>query len=198
MTENDSRGCHLLGYFSKEKESLDNYNLACILTLPQHQRKGYGKMLIEFSYELTRREGKVGSPEKPLSDLGLLSYRSYWAEAITRVICQDFRLSTQESKRSVEDDDDSENYSPETSSHLSLSIDTLSRMTGITCEDIVFTLQSFDALKYRRGQYVIVLPEKLIVDFNRRSKAAQAKTRIESQCLQWTPPVFSAAQLRFI
>ena len=49
-------------YFSKEKCSEEGYNLACILTLPCYQRKGYGKFLISMSYELSKIERKVRPP----------------------------------------------------------------------------------------------------------------------------------------
>lgn len=33
----------------QEKRSFDNYNLACIITLPPFQNKGYARLLIEMS-----------------------------------------------------------------------------------------------------------------------------------------------------
>jgi len=164
MCTRDEHGFHLVGYFSKEKESAEGYNVACILTLPQYQRKGFGRLLIAFSYELSKREGKLGSPEKPLSDLGLLSYRVYWQETIVDI------LMDGRSEANVED---------------------LGAMTAMTTTDVLHTLQNLNMLRYsvsisshlasqQRGQtlpwkgcWLTLLPEKSTRDCSdRRSHRA--------------------------
>lgn len=76
----------IVGFFSKEKMSWDNNNLACILVFPPWQRKGLGKILMGVSYELCRREKRIGGPEKPLSELGRKGYMQFWEARIARML----------------------------------------------------------------------------------------------------------------
>ncbi|KAF7428219.1 Histone acetyltransferase [Pleurotus ostreatus] len=169
MAQRDSTGCHIIGYFSKEKESAENYNVACILTLPQHQRHGYGKLLIEFSYELSKKEGKLGSPEKPLSDLGLLGYRAYWAETII-----DFIVNTTDTEISVDD---------------------IAQKTSITHTDVMNTCTTLGLTKYYKAQHIICIDSTVL---DRYEKAKQKRRRrIHPEYIKWKPPVFTRDQLRF-
>ncbi|CAF9907434.1 MAG: hypothetical protein ALECFALPRED_003327 [Alectoria fallacina] len=78
----------IVGFFSKEKMSWDNNNLACILVFPPWQRKGLGKILMGVSYELSRRENRLGGPEKPLSELGRKGYMRFWEARVARAILE--------------------------------------------------------------------------------------------------------------
>ncbi|KAI7904511.1 acyl-CoA N-acyltransferase [Cokeromyces recurvatus] len=178
MTEKDEKGYHLIGYFSKEKESSENYNVACILTLPHYQRLGYGRLLISFSYELSKIEGKAGSPEKPLSDLGLLSYRAYWTDAIIELLLVSHDLSPSEKEFTLEE---------------------ISQRTSITTRDILYTLQSIRALKYYCGQHIICLADKVIEQWKTSyEKKKQRKRIIFPEKLNWKPTHFTPAQLRYL
>ena len=68
--------------------SWDNNNLACILVFPPWQRKGLGKILMGVSYELSRRENRLGGPEKPLSELGRKGYIRFWEARIAKAILE--------------------------------------------------------------------------------------------------------------
>ncbi|OCF35056.1 hypothetical protein I316_03096 [Kwoniella heveanensis BCC8398] len=87
-----SKRDQVMAFFSKEKLSYDDYNLACIVTFPPHQNRGFGKLLIEFSYYLTLHPStrpstlSPGTPERPLSDLGLKGYTAYWVSVILRFL----------------------------------------------------------------------------------------------------------------
>lgn len=172
MTEVDSRGYHLVGYFSKEKESTEDYNVACILTLPPYQRKGFGKLLIEFSYELSKFEGKTGSPEKPLSDLGLLSYRSYWSETILEIM---INMAPPASAGAAEGGGDK----PQ------ITIHEMSELTSIKKEDVISTLQYLNLINYYKGQYIITLTREVVEAYERA--ALKRPLRIDPKCLHWTP-----------
>lgn len=172
MTRRDEVGHHLVGYFSKEKESAEGYNVACILTLPQYQRHGYGRILIDFSYNLSKRENRLGSPEKPLSDLGLLSYRAYWADTVIELLIENSRAGKTET-----------------------TIEDIASFTSMTTTDILHTLGALNMLKYYKGQHIICLTEALVDKYEREK--AKKRHRIDATKLIWKPPVFTPAQLRF-
>lgn len=81
-----STSAQIIGFFSKEKMSWDNNNLACILVFPPWQRKGLGKILMGVSYELSRRENRIGGPEKPLSELGRKGYMQFWQARVAKTV----------------------------------------------------------------------------------------------------------------
>ncbi|XP_036428076.1 histone acetyltransferase KAT7 isoform X3 [Colossoma macropomum] len=162
MTEADNTGCHLVGYFSKEKNSFLNYNVSCILTMPQYMRQGYGKMLIDFSYLLSKVEEKVGSPERPLSDLGLISYRSYWKEVLLRYM---YNFQGKE-----------------------ISIKEISQETAVNPVDIVSTLQSLQMLKYWKGKHLVLKRQDLIDEWKAKETKRGTNKTIDPGSLKWTPP----------
>ncbi|KAL0232945.1 hypothetical protein GEMRC1_011692 [Eukaryota sp. GEM-RC1] len=158
LTENDYSGSRIVGYFSKEKHSKDGYNLACILTMPAHQKKGYGNFLIQFSYELSKLEGKTGSPEKPLSDLGYVSYRSYWKNILLKLLISVDRP---------------------------VSIYDLSKLTAITEEDVTKTLQSLNLIKYYKGNHLLVITPDIIE--NHLAKQKPFKLLVNPRNIKWVP-----------
>ncbi|KJZ77590.1 hypothetical protein HIM_02767 [Hirsutella minnesotensis 3608] len=97
----------ITGFFSKEKMSWDNNNLACILVFPPWQRKGLGGLLMGASYEISRREGIMGGPEKPISDLGKKGYKRFWSSEIARwLLSLDTVAEGSEDEETIVDVDD--------------------------------------------------------------------------------------------
>ncbi|XP_075887650.1 histone acetyltransferase KAT5-like isoform X2 [Nelusetta ayraudi] len=168
MTDYDLKGFHIVGYFSKEKESTEDYNVACILTLPPYQRRGYGKLLIEFSYELSKVEGKTGTPEKPLSDLGLLSYRSYWSQTILEILMD---------------------LKPDNGEQPQITINEISEITSVKKEDVISTLQYLNLINYYKGQYILTLSEDIVEGHERAMH--KRHLRIDPKCLHFTPKDWS-------
>ncbi|KAL6450776.1 ESA1 Histone acetyltransferase ESA1 [Candida maltosa Xu316] len=210
MTIKSDQGHHIVGYFSKEKESADGYNVACILTLPCYQKKGYGKLLIQFSYMLSNVEKKVGSPEKPLSDLGLLSYRAFWTDTLVKLLVErnNPSLFRKNNPQLILDEEENGkdvglatrsglNVTPNFSNEIT--IEEISAITCMTTTDILHTLTTLQMLRYYKGQHIIVLTDQIMAIYEKLVKKVKEKKKheLDPKLLEWTPPSFTANQLRF-
>ncbi|XP_062269835.1 histone acetyltransferase KAT6B isoform X1 [Platichthys flesus] len=161
LTKNDEKGCHLVGYFSKEKLCQQKYNVSCIMIMPQYQRQGFGRFLIDFSYLLTRQEGQAGSPEKPLSDLGRLSYLAYWKSVILEYLYK------------------------HPDKHIS--VKGISRATGMCPHDIAATLQQLGMIDRQDGRIVLIRRERLIQRHKDTQRANPRQNDVDPDALRWTP-----------
>lgn len=168
LTVNDRKGCHLVGYFSKEKSCQQKYNVSCIMTMPQYQRQGYGRFLIDFSYLLSRVEDQSGSPEKPLSDLGRISYHSYWKSTILEYVYHH--------------------------AGSKLSIRTISKDTGMDPHDIAATLQMLDMLKLKEDGSVVIMRDNLVLNAHMEKVREKIRIPLCPDALHWSPLVHSAPQ----
>uniref|UniRef100_A0A7E4W7K6 histone acetyltransferase n=1 Tax=Panagrellus redivivus TaxID=6233 RepID=A0A7E4W7K6_PANRE len=179
LCEKDDEDCYnIVGYFSKEKCSAEEYNLACILVLPQFQKKGYGRFLIEFSYLLSKVEQKTGSPEKPLSDLGLLSYRSYWLYAILEFVIDTSyeHNGTAASMRKFMNKD----------INLHVTLPKLVETTRIKRDDLISTMTSYGIARQNINGTQIILSLSMV---DKYFKNKNEKVHVDAKYLKWTPPV---------
>ena len=174
LTKNDEKGCHLVGYFSKEKHCAQKYNVSCIMTMPHYQRKGYGRLLIDFSYLLSKTEKQPGTPEKPLSDLGRVSYHSYWKSVILEYI---------------------NNHRD----HLHLTITNIQGETSMHPQDIVLTFMLLGFIRKNSNNKFVMAIDWPKVDSHmaRVNKSLELKTRVnlDPDCLRWTPVVSGPGSL---
>ncbi|KAI2636640.1 hypothetical protein GGS21DRAFT_512413 [Xylaria nigripes] len=170
LCEYDDLGYHFVGYFSKEKRASSQNNVSCILTLPIHQRKGYGHLLIDFSYLLTRVEEKSGSPEKPLSDMGLVSYRNYWRLVICKYLV--------------------EHVPEDKTQKTGISIRRISDDTGMTPDDVISALEGLRFLV--RDPVTHVYAFRVDVPYCHQEVAkweAKNYVKLHPQALTWAPYV---------
>jgi hypothetical protein len=108
---------------------LKKYNLSCITVLPNCQRRGYGRFLIELSYLLSQKEHQIGTPERPLSTHGAQTYEAYWKINIVKQLLHYYHKKQQ--KCVLKD---------------------LMNETGMAVDDILDTLQNLGVLTMKSNE----------------------------------------------
>lgn len=115
-------------------------------------------------YLLSKEEGQPGTPEKPLSDLGRVSYHAYWKSVIL-----EFLYDYKEKPFTLED---------------------IAHTTGMHMNDIAATFQLLGFVRYLPNNESMKLG--LCINWNKvdnHMKKVRSRPRLEidPECLRWTP-----------
>ena len=81
-----------------------------------------------ISYELSRREGRIGGPEKPLSELGKKGYTRFWEATVARFVLGLHRTSSA------------------AAATLTLTVGEIARRCWVLPEDVIVALTSMGLL----------------------------------------------------
>jgi len=114
-----------------------------------------------IGYLLTKLEGVCGSPEKPLSDLGKLSYRSYWSWEILNILKKAGGI---------------------------VPIKELSKITSFNVADIIETLTNLNMVKYLKGQHIICVSARSIDEHIKAMEPKKPLIEVDPTCIRWEPP----------
>ena len=160
----------LIGYFSKEKPLLmvNSNILSCILTVQCYQYQGYGNILIDMAYMLASRDNLIGSPEKPLSDLGYMAFSKYWRYRI-------FEYLTEHDLNNI-------------------SVADIVMYTNFTAVDIQQTLRNENVLIPRKtGDFVFYCKENMMEEFLKNAQKMETKGahRLQDKYLHYYPCVIT-------
>ena len=117
--------------------------------------------MIDFSYLLSKRENKYGTPERPLSDLGYKAYFSYWTQKICETLIK------------------------WKGDHITLN--DISEETHINLKDIHIVMKELHLLRYYEGNYIIIGDKKILDEI--RKKAGKKSYPLYPEKLIWTPYV---------
>lgn len=107
------------------------------------------------SYEISRREGILGGPEKPISELGRKGYKRFWAGEITRWILEldvpkssaQSIYATRHTRKEKEKDQDQGQEGATEQEGLVVDVEQCSRGTWIVPEDCLAVLREMGVIE---------------------------------------------------
>jgi histone acetyltransferase MYST1 len=120
---------------------------------------------------MSKKEEKVGSPEKPMSDLGQQAYIPYWTSTIL-----DFLL----------------NHSGDIKI---MSIMDIAKKTSIMADDIIFALNTLGMLKFVNGVYFIYAEWNFMKELAKKHPVKEP--RVDPSKLHWTPYITDVKRDKF-